>query len=86
VRREHHGNLGQGQYALKERNEAKLVFEIRGRRLKGDYYLVRLKERGPVIFREKVIFVISQWPSFTVHMTIQAYVSFTRSRVHTLLS
>jgi len=43
---------------LKERNEAKPVFEIRGRRLKGDYCLVRLKERGPVIFREKVMLAI----------------------------
>jgi len=34
-----------GQYVLKERDESKLVFEVRGSRLRGDYCLVRFRGR-----------------------------------------
>jgi len=42
-----------GQYVLKERDEDKLVFEIKGNRLKGDYCLVRFKGRENWLFFKK---------------------------------
>jgi len=39
-----------GEYILKERDEDKLVFEIRGRRLSGTYCLVRFKGRENWLF------------------------------------
>ena len=42
-----------GQYILKERKEDKLVFEIKGNKLKGDYCLVRFKERKNWLFFKK---------------------------------
>ncbi|MCP8312740.1 MAG: hypothetical protein L6N95_04000 [Candidatus Methylarchaceae archaeon HK01B] len=41
-----------GQYILKERDEKKLVFEIKGIKLKGDYCLVRLKGRNWLFFKK----------------------------------
>ena len=42
-----------GQYVLKERDEDKLVFEIKGNKLKGDYCLVRFKGRENWLFFKK---------------------------------
>jgi DNA ligase D-like protein (predicted 3'-phosphoesterase) len=42
-----------GKYVLKEKEEGKLVFEIRGNKLKGDYCLVRFKERKNWLFFKK---------------------------------
>jgi DNA ligase D-like protein (predicted 3'-phosphoesterase) len=42
-----------GHYALKERDEDKLVFEIKGNKLKGDYCLVRFKGRKNWLFFKK---------------------------------
>ncbi|MCP8304369.1 MAG: 3'-phosphoesterase [archaeon] len=42
-----------GQYVLKERDEKKLVFEIKGIKLRGDYCLVRLKGRKNWLFFKK---------------------------------
>ncbi len=41
-----------GQYIIKERDEKKLVFEIKGIKLKGDYCLVRLKGRNWLFFKK----------------------------------
>ena len=43
----------EGQYVLKERDEDKLVFEIRGNKLRGDYCLVRFKGRKNWLFFKK---------------------------------
>jgi DNA ligase D-like protein (predicted 3'-phosphoesterase) len=42
-----------GRYVLKERDEDKLVFEIRGEKLRGDYCLVRFKRRKNWLFFKK---------------------------------
>ncbi len=42
-----------GQYALKAREEGKLVFEIKGEKLRGDYCLVRFKGRKNWLFFKK---------------------------------
>ena len=42
-----------GQYVLKERDEDKLVFEIKGNKLRGDYCLVRFKGRKNWLFFKK---------------------------------
>jgi len=42
-----------GQYILKERDEDKLVFEIKGNKLRGDYCLVRFKGRKNWLFFKK---------------------------------
>ncbi len=42
-----------GKYVLKEKEEDKLVFEIKGNKLKGDYCLVRFKERKNWLFFKK---------------------------------
>jgi len=42
-----------GQYVLKARNEDKLVFEIKGNKLRGDYCLVRFKGRKNWLFFKK---------------------------------
>jgi len=42
-----------GQYVLKERDENKLVFEIKGNKLRGDYCLVRFKGRENWLFFKK---------------------------------
>jgi len=42
-----------GHYFLKERDEDKLVFEIKGSKLKGDYCLVRFKGRENWLFFKK---------------------------------
>jgi len=42
-----------GQYVLKEREEDKLVFEIKGNKLRGDYCLVRFKGRKNWLFFKK---------------------------------
>jgi len=42
-----------GRYVLKERDEDKLVFEIKGNRLRGDYCLVRFKGRKNWLFFKK---------------------------------
>ena len=42
-----------GQFVLKERDETKLVFEIKGSRLRGDYCLVRFKGRKNWLFFKK---------------------------------
>jgi len=42
-----------GQYILKERDEDKLVFEIKGNKLRGDYCLVRFKGRENWLFFKK---------------------------------
>jgi len=42
-----------GQYILKERDENKLVFEIKGGKLSGDYCLVRFKGRKNWLFFKK---------------------------------
>jgi len=42
-----------GRYILKERDEDKLVFEIEGNRLRGDYCLVRFKGRKNWLFFKK---------------------------------
>jgi DNA ligase D-like protein (predicted 3'-phosphoesterase) len=42
-----------GLYVLKERDENKLVFEIRGGKLRGDYCLVRFKGRKNWLFFKK---------------------------------
>jgi len=42
-----------GQYFLKERNEDKLIFEIKGIKLRGDYCLVRFKGRENWLFFKK---------------------------------
>ncbi|MFB0501804.1 MAG: DNA polymerase ligase N-terminal domain-containing protein [Candidatus Bathyarchaeia archaeon] len=43
-----------GLYVLKEREEDKLVFEIKGNKLSGDYCLVRLKGRKNwLLFKKK---------------------------------
>ena len=42
-----------GHYVLKERDEDKLVFEINGNKLRGDYCLVRFKERKNWLFFKK---------------------------------
>jgi len=39
-----------GQYILKERKEDKLIFEIKGNKLSGDYCLVRFKGRKNWLF------------------------------------
>ena len=42
-----------GQHVLKEREEDKLVFEIKGNKLRGDYCLVRFKGRKNWLFFKK---------------------------------
>ena len=42
-----------GQYVLKEKEEDKLVFEIKGKKLRGDYCLVRFKGRKNWLFFKK---------------------------------
>jgi len=42
-----------GYYVLKERDEDKLVFEIKGSKLRGDYCLVRFKGRKNWLFFKK---------------------------------
>jgi len=42
-----------GQYILKEKDEDKLVFEIKGNKLRGDYCLVRFKGRKNWLFFKK---------------------------------
>jgi len=42
-----------GKYVLKERDEDKLVFEIKGGKLRGDYCLVRFKGRKNWLFFKK---------------------------------
>ena len=42
-----------GQYVLKERDEGKLIFEIKGNKLRGDYCLVRFKGRKNWLFFKK---------------------------------
>jgi len=42
-----------GQYIVKERSKDKLIFEIRGSRLRGDYCLVRFKGRKNWLFFKK---------------------------------
>lgn len=42
-----------GRYVLKSKREDKLVFEIRGRKLKGDYVLVRFKGKKNWLFFKK---------------------------------
>jgi DNA ligase D-like protein (predicted 3'-phosphoesterase) len=42
-----------GQYVLKEKDEDKLVFEIKGSRLRGDYCLVRFKGKENWLFFKK---------------------------------
>jgi DNA ligase D-like protein (predicted 3'-phosphoesterase) len=43
-----------GEYILKEKDEGKLVFEIRGNKLKGNYCLVRFKgEKNWLFFKKK---------------------------------
>ena len=42
-----------GRYILKERDEDKLVFEIKGDKLRGDYCLVRFKGRKNWLFFKK---------------------------------
>jgi len=42
-----------GQYVLKARNEDKLVFEINGNKLRGDYCLVRFNGRKNWLFFKK---------------------------------
>lgn len=42
-----------GQYVLKEREEDKLIFEIKGNRLRGVYCLVRFKGRKNWLFFKK---------------------------------
>jgi len=42
-----------GQYILKERDENKLVFEIKGNKLRGDYCLVRFKGAKNWLFFKK---------------------------------
>ena len=42
-----------GQYVLKESEEGKLVFEIKGEKLRGDYCLVRFKGRKNWLFFKK---------------------------------
>jgi DNA ligase D-like protein (predicted 3'-phosphoesterase) len=42
-----------GEYVLKGKDEDKLVFEIRGNKLKGDYCLVRFKGRKNWLFFKK---------------------------------
>ncbi len=42
-----------GEYTLKERDKDKLVFEIKGDKLKGIYCLVRFKERKNWLFFKK---------------------------------
>ena len=42
-----------GQYILKERNEDKLVFEIKGNKLRGDYCLVSFKGKKNWLFFKK---------------------------------
>ena len=42
-----------GHYVLKERDEDKLVFEIKGNKLRGDYCLVRFKGRKNWLFFKK---------------------------------
>jgi len=42
-----------GRYVLKDRKEDKLIFEIEGERLKGNYCLVRFKGRNNWLFFKK---------------------------------
>ena len=42
-----------GKYFLKERDEGKLVFEINGKKLRGEYCLVRFKGRKNWLFFKK---------------------------------
>ena len=42
-----------GQYVLKERDEDKLVFEVKGRKLQGIYCLVRFKGKNWLFFKKK---------------------------------
>lgn len=42
-----------GRYILKAKNEDKLIFEIRGDKLKGDYCLIRFKGRKNWLFFKK---------------------------------
>jgi DNA ligase D-like protein (predicted 3'-phosphoesterase) len=43
-----------GQYDLKERNEGKLIFEIRGKKLRGNYCLVKFKgENHWLLFKKE---------------------------------
>jgi len=42
-----------GRYILKERDEDKLVFEIKGAKLRGEYCLVRFKGRKNWLFFKK---------------------------------
>ncbi len=42
-----------GKYVLKERNEDKMIFEVKGNKLEGDYCLVRFKERKNWLFFKK---------------------------------
>jgi DNA ligase D-like protein (predicted 3'-phosphoesterase) len=43
----------EGKYVLKERNEDKIIFEIKGNKLEGDYCLVRFKKRKNWLFFKK---------------------------------
>jgi len=42
-----------GEYVLKEKGEDRLVFEVRGNKLKGDYCLVLFKEKKNWLFFKK---------------------------------
>ena len=42
-----------GEYVVKDRKEDKLIFEIKGNKLKGDYVLLRFKERKNWLFFKK---------------------------------
>jgi DNA ligase D-like protein (predicted 3'-phosphoesterase) len=42
-----------GQFVLKERSKDKLIFEIKGNKLKGDYCLVRFKGKENWLFFKK---------------------------------
>ena len=42
-----------GEYAMKDRKEDKLIFEIKGNKLRGDYVLLRFKGRKNWLFFKK---------------------------------
>ena len=42
-----------GKYVLKEKEEGKFVFEMQGKVLKGDYCLIRLKDKKNWLFFKK---------------------------------
>ena len=42
-----------GEYILKEREENKLVFEIKGKKLRGEYCLIRFKGKNWLFFKKK---------------------------------